>query len=228
MRLTRILQTVVCLTAAASAPAFGQFFTISSPTPQYLGNTSLLGIPVGASFASVSGAQSYSVSPTLIQFQVPGSWTVWGAPPDTESATPRVLATPINTTTVTWTLTPGVTTFGFEIEPANAGAVPTPLSYTITATYFNGATPLGTISRSLQYNAARVFAASSSTPITSVVITAPLAAGGFAMAQLRTGSTLIGGPDVTAIPALGLPELGALSLLLAGAGVLLARRQQAA
>jgi hypothetical protein len=229
MRLNWILQTALCAGVAAVAPAFAQPFTISSPTAQYTGNTTVVPISItGAPVPSLTGGgQTLTFSTNLNQFAVPGTWSAWGSPPDTEDANPRVLASAINQTALTITLSPAATTFGFEIEPANVGGFP-PTAYTITATYFNGATALGSISRAMTYNAARVFAFSSATPITSVQISSPFAAGGFALAQFRVGSVLIGGPvSVSAIPALGLPELSALGLLLAGAGTMLARRQSA-
>jgi hypothetical protein len=228
MRLNWILKTALCAGAAAVAPAFAQPFTISSPTAEYVGNTTVVPIAVtGAPVPSLTGGgQTLTFSTSLSQFAVPGTWSAWGTPPDTETATPLVLASAINQTALTITLSPAATTFGFEIEPANVGGFP-PVAYTITATFFNGASTLGVISRSMTYNGARVFALSSPTPITSVQISSPLAAGGFALAQFRVGSLLIGGPP-SAIPALGLPELSALGILLAGAGALLARRQNAA
>jgi len=87
---------------------------------------------------------------------------------------------------------------------------------------------LGTITRSLLDNGAAVEAASSSTPITSVVISTPGAAGGFALAQFRSGNTLLTpGGGVSSVPALGPVATGALALLLAAAGSLLARRRLA-
>jgi hypothetical protein len=233
MRLHPILQAVVCVAIAGAAPAFGQAFQISSPTPAYTGNTTLPAVSTGAGIVAVSGGgQTVTFSAPLTGSVVGsvGGWTVWGTPPDTETATPTVLATaffPV-VTSLTLTLSSPVTTFGLEIEPANATTFPTPTAHPITATFFNGATTLGTVTRSVTYNGARVFALSSSTPITSVQISAPAAAGGFAMGRFRFGNSLIGGPDPTAIPALGLPELSALALILAAAGALLARRQQAA
>jgi hypothetical protein len=227
MRLTWILQTALCAGVATLAPAFAQPFTISSPTAQYTGNTTVVPIAVtGVPVPSLtSGGQTLTFSTNLNQFTVPGSWSAWGLPPDTETANPLVLASAINQTAVTITLSPAARTFGFEIEPANVGGFP-PTAYTISATFFNGATPLGSISRALTYNGARVFALSSATPITSVQISSPLAAGGFALAQFRVGSVLIG-ESLSVIPTLGLPELSALGLLLAGAGAMLARRQMA-
>jgi hypothetical protein len=67
-----------------------------------------------------------------------------------------------------------------EIEPDSFG------SFSVSVDFMNGATTLGTVTRTVNGNAgALLFAATSTTPITSVVITTPLAANGFALAQLR-------------------------------------------
>jgi hypothetical protein len=207
-----------------AAPALAQPFTIPDPTPQYTSLTTLIPITTAhlASTTTLSGGgQTLTFSTSLTGFDVNTfGWTVWGAPPQTEGTPARVLATAINQTSLTITLSNPQNTFGFELEPANVG----PSSMTVS--FFNGATLLGTVTRSIPYNGARLMELSGTTPITSVQISAP-GSGGFAMAQFRFGNALIGGPGSTnAVPALGLPELGALGLLLAGAGALLARRQQ--
>jgi hypothetical protein len=146
-----------------------------------------------------------------------GGWATWNSPPNVESSTPKVLAITTGLTSFTITLSPAQPTFGIEIEPNN-GTQP------ITLTYLNGATTLGSISRTVVgTSGALLFAASSSTPITSVVLTIPSGASGFAMAQFRYGSTFLG--TITAVPAAGMPALSGLALALLAAGALLARRQ---
>jgi hypothetical protein len=224
MRLARLVLTIGL---AGCFPAFAQFFPISSPTAAYTTQTTLIPI-TGLDSSSVpslsGGGQTITFSTNLSVFTVPtGGWNAWAPPPDTESSTPRVLASGVNQTSLTMTLSTAVNTFGFEIEPANVGGVP-PVAFTISATFFSGATNLGTVTRSITNTGARLEAASSTTPITSVQITAPLAAGGFAMAQFRSGNVLIGAPTV---PAVGLPALGGLALLLAASASFLARRHTA-
>ncbi len=218
----------VWLAFVAVMPAYAQFYPISSPNPQYLSTTTLIALPSASGLASVTGGgQTLSFSTNLDGVAVGSGWSVWGAPPDTETATPSVLATGEAQTSLTINLGSPAATFGLEIEPSNTGAIPTPVSYALTATFYNGTTVLGTVSRSVTYNGARLLAASSTTPITSVQISAPAAAGGFAMAQFRFGSGVIGAPSLAAIPALGFPELAALALLLAATGAILAHRQRA-
>jgi hypothetical protein len=209
-----------------SSPAAAQFYTVLQPGPEYTSTTTLIPI-AAADFSSVSslssGAQSLTFSASMTAFTVqPGGWSAWGAPPATEGSSPRVLATEGEQTSFTITLGSPTATFGFEIEPANAGGPP-PTPFTITVTFLNGATTLGTVARPILYNGALLAAASSATPITSVRINAPAAAGGFALARFRFGSALIGG-SAPAIPALGPAWLAALGVLLAAGGTLLIRR----
>ena len=205
-------------------PAFAQFTQIATPTSQYTGGTTLLTIP-GANLSTTTtltnGTQTLTFSATVDVRQVPaGGWATWNSPPAVESATPKVLAITTGLTTFTITLGTPITLFGVEIEPNN-GTQP------ITATYFNGSTLLGTISRSVVgTSGALLFAGSSSTAITSVVITLPSGASGFAMAQFRYGTASTGPTSpVAAAPALGMPALGGLALALLALGSLLAQRQ---
>jgi hypothetical protein len=217
----RTLRTLLWIGIAAALPASAQFFTITSPTPQYTGNTTVIPV-VGANFSSTSslsaGGQTVSFSNPMLVLTVGAGWTAWGSPPNTESSTPRVVAN--EGPTVTITLSSPSRTFGFEIEPSNHTG-----PYAMTATFFNGLTALGAITLPLTDVTASVEAASSATPITSVVITTPSAAGGFALAQLRFGNLLLS--PITGVPALGPTSMGGLALLLAAAGSLLARRQLA-
>jgi hypothetical protein len=118
------------------------------------------------------------------------------------------------------TLGSPVNTVGFEIEPANSGGLPA-AAFPFTATFFNGTTPVGTVSRPVTFNSAALIAASSAAPITSVRITAPGSAGGFAIAELRSGNLAL---PAASVPAAGPVALGGLALLLAGTGFVLARR----
>lgn len=216
------------LAIVAAVPAYAQFYAVSSPTSQYVSNTTVISLPSGGGVSSIAGGgQTLSFSASLDGVAVGSGWTVWGIPPDTETATPAVLATTEAQTSLTINLATPATTFGFEIEPANMGAIPIPVSFTLAATFYNGTTALGSVSRTVTYNGARLIAASSATPITRVQISAPSTAGGFAMAQFRFGNTWLGAPLATAIPALGFPELGVLALLLAALGAILARPRTA-
>ena len=177
----------------------------------------------GASVASITnGIQTVSFSNNLDIHTVPTSgWATWGSPPNTESATPRVVGTYSALTSFTMTLSVPSYTVGFEIEPESFDS-PT---YSITATFRNGVTTLGSITRSVAGNAGALLAAASSgTPITSVVLTIPSGAQGFAIAQFRYGTT---NPFLT-VPVLSTTGVCGLGALLAAAGALLARKQQLA
>jgi hypothetical protein len=121
-------------------------------------------------------------------------------------------------TTVTLTLSVPTTTFGFEIEPNNGTQI-------ISAAFMNGGTTLGTITQSIVgTSGARLAAGTAGQPITSVVVTAPAGASGFAIAQLRYGSQST--PPPTAVPTLGTTASCGLGVLLAAAVAILARKQQ--
>ena len=109
----------------------------------------------------------------------PGTYPTWGSPPQTESATPRVLDGN-GAPTITFTLSQPVHTFGLEAQPEAFEIL------NITATFFNGATPIGSISRTvdglgdplaLEAGAGTQLFAATTTPdqvITSVVLTVDL------------------------------------------------------
>jgi hypothetical protein len=198
-------------------PAAAQFVTVSTPTSTYTGGTTVMSIP-GANLSTATtltdGIETLTFSNTVDVRTVPsGGWATWNSPPNVENATPKVLAITTGLTSFTITMSPALATFGIEIEPNN-GTQP------ITLTYFNGSTTLGSITRTVVgTSGALLFAASSSTPITSVTLTIPSAASGFAMAQFRYAL-----PVVT-VPTAGLPALSGLALALLACGSLLARRQ---
>jgi hypothetical protein len=206
----------VCVVAllAAAVPAAAQFTTVAQPNASYTGSTTLVPI-TGADLSTTSsvtgGTQTITFSSSLSVRTVPGGgWATWAAPPATESATPRVLYH--SGTSLTLTLSTPAYGFGFEIEP-NSG------THTITATYMNGATTLGTVTVTpVGSSGALLAAAYSSTPVTSVVISAPTASGGFAIAQLRYAAA--------PVPALGTYAMIALALLLMAGLVVMARRQR--
>lgn len=204
-----LLSRFVGLTLFA-VPAIAQLNTFSSPAPPYTTATTVITFsnPNGGSVSSISGGgQTVTFSTAVLAETVPGGgWATWGAPPNTESATPRVLAA-FGATSLTLTLSAPVSTFGFEVEPDAFASVP------ITATFMNGATVLGTVTRTINGNAGALLAAASdSTPITSVVITAPSGADGFAIAQVRSGATFISSAPVP--PTIVLAVLGLASLAL--------------
>jgi hypothetical protein len=230
VQLHRTLQTVLWLGFAGCIPAFGQFSAISTPASAYTGATTPISISAadGTALTSLTnGIETITFSTSFYARTVPSAyWGTWGSPPNTESSTPRVLANTGPITSVTLALSLPASTFGFEIEPTLDPVFP------ISVNYYNGSTLLGTVSRNVAGNAgALLMAASSGAQITSVVITlssdAAGDAAGFAMAQFRY-TKWTAPPPPSAVPTLSTGALGALSLLLAGAGVLLARGRRIA
>jgi len=217
----RSLRTLLWIGLAAALPASAQ--AILTPTAQYTGNTTVVPV-VGADFSSVTslsaGGKTITFAPSMLALTTGTTWNFWGAPPNTESSTPRVLASD-GGATVTLTLSSPVNTFGFELEPANVAGSP----FSMTVTFFNGATQVAQVTRTIAYNGALLMAFSLPTPITSAVVTAPPGAGGFAIAQIRFGNTFLFAPPPSTVPALGPAGLGTLGLMLAAAGSLLARRR---
>lgn len=160
----------------ALAPAARAGTVIPAPDPGYLANTTLVSFPdpdEALLSAITAGAQTITFSTLFRASTVGNNWATWGTPPHTESPTPRVLWSglddntffPITTSTLDFSLP--VALFGFELEPG-----PTD-QHTVTASFFNGATLLQSISRDLFGDSgARLFAYSASPgeSITSVVI----------------------------------------------------------
>ena len=215
---------------AACLPAFAAFTNIPLPLASYTGSTTLLSFPTPNCLSpftinSVSGAgQTVTFSTPLTVYQVGVGlnfcgWSNWGSPPATEGSTPVVAAT--TNLSLTLTLAAPSTTFGFEVTPTSSCPILSPCPYLITSTFYNGATVLGTIPLSIDGNSAALEAATSTVPITSVVVTAAAGSGGFAIARVRFT------PFFTTVPTLRTEVSGGLGLLLAAAGSLLARRQKA-
>ena len=186
MKLRYLVSAVIFAGSISTAIGQSQFFQICLPVPAYTNGTHLIPIlaPDFAPVASITdGTQTFTLSAGFTAQTVPaGGWATWNSPPFTESATPRVLADFGVPTTGTITLLVPSNTVGFEIEPNNFGTFP------VTATFFNGATVLGTVNLTITGNAGALLSAGSDTAlITSVVITLPAAAGGFGIAEPRYG-----------------------------------------
>lgn len=164
--------------------AWGQFVTFSQPTSLYTSTTTLVNTPGAAPDftlvpSATDGIRTFTFSPSLSARTVPGGgWLTWGSPPNTEGSTPRVL---FNTSVspLVITMDQPVAIFGVEIEPNLFG------TFLTTATFKNGATVVGTVSRNITGAAGALLAAASAcASFTSVEISAP-GAGGFAIARLR-------------------------------------------
>jgi hypothetical protein len=170
-RLTALVLFLLALTPATLGGT-----VILTPDAGYLATTSLVTFsdPDEALLSSVTaGPLNITFSNLFRASTVGNNWATWAAPPDTESATPRVLWSglddntffPITTSTLDFSL--NVSLFGFELQPG-----PTD-QHTVTASFFNGVTLLQSVSRDLLGDSgARLFAYSAGPgeSITSVVI----------------------------------------------------------
>lgn len=188
--------------------AKADFYAIAQPnnaisgsdTTPYTSGTTKISISAISDYNTVSSitdaTQTVSFSETLTKGQVPGGgWASWNNPTATESGTPAVLITDASTTLLTLNLQVPSTTFGIEIQPSNTSS--------ITASFYQGATLVGSIVQSVNgTSGALLFAATSySNPFTIVTIAAPGGAQGFAMAQFRyaTGATPVPEPASIAL-----------------------------
>ncbi len=182
---------------------------IPQPNAAYTSSTSLLPV-TGVELSNVNsltdGTLTATFSAPLQIATVPTNWLNWGTPPAVESATPRVLITPgVNATLLTITLSQGVTLFGLEAMPDAFGTAQ------ITENFYNGNTNIGSITLSPDGSVgALLFAASSTTLITSVDITA--VGTDFAIANLRYS--------------LATPEPATWMCMLAGLGVIASLRRR--
>lgn len=196
MMLTRTLGSAAILLAtvvALARPATAQFTPIAQPDAPYLAATTLFPVtdPDFSAVGSLSnGTVTSSFDVDLAALTVPTTWGSWDSPPDTESATPRVLWSN-GFTSVALTFSLPLSLFGFEAQPNTLALI------SMTATFFNGMAQVGQIMQNVDGNGgARLFAATSTTPFDSVVLSST---GDFAIAQLRAG-TPVDTPPPTQTP----------------------------
>jgi hypothetical protein len=212
MKLTHCLAAAI-FSIAVAGQLSAALVQIAQPNGAYTSSTNLL--PVSAAELSnvnslTDGTFTATFSEPLQVATVPTNWFNWGTPPTVESATPRVLITPGTTATLlTITFSQAVSVFGLEAMPDAFGTTQ------MTENFYNGATNIGSIVLSPDGSvSALLFAASSTTPITSVDITA--VGTDFAVANLRyslaTGATI--------------PEPGTWMGMMTGLGLLVALRRR--
>ena len=207
LRISGIVAATCLLYLLGPAAARADFLMIPEPLPGYLDATHKIPI-TGPDFNFVSsitdGIQTVSFSSALETRTVPGTWFIWGSPPETESSSPRVLWTGTSST-LTMDFTDPSTVFGFEAEP-NEFAVDS-----ITAQFFGSAGLEGTITRDVNgFGGALLFAAQSTDPFTSVVVTSNV---DFGIAEVRY-----------AVSGYAIPEPGTFLLVACGALYIVKRK----
>jgi len=156
--------------------------------------------------AVTDGFQTMSFSSAMAKAEVPLNWGSWGSPPDTESSTPAVL---FQTTTNSLTIQLSVpsTVFGLELEGNSLTVNPFQVSF------FQGATLVGTVTRSVNGNGGALLFAGSTTnqPFTSaVIVNTDGLSNGFALAQLRYSVAAVPEPASIAMMA---QAIGAVAFL---------------
>jgi uncharacterized repeat protein (TIGR01451 family) len=160
------------------------FTQIPQPDSAYTGGTTNLAGSIPADHTTLTslsdGTETITFSETMTAGTVPTTWATWNSPPNTESATPRVLSGDAGTSPVSLTLSIPANEFGFEMEPDFPG------TFTLEAKFLEGATVVGTVSQSVSgKGGALLFAGKTDQAFTSVQIIQPSGTFGFAIAQPR-------------------------------------------
>lgn len=190
------------------------FTPISSPDAAYLASTTYIDPSAISDFTNVTsitdGVVTVNFSTSMNKRTVSSSWATWSVAPDSQrlgTNDPLPVFYSNQVTAVTFTLSQPVSIFGFEAEPNPFGV------YAMTAQFYDAAgNLLGTISQNVNGSGgARLFAAQSSTPISSVGFSSSVdwAAGAFRYA-LPTGGPVI--PEPTTMALFGAGLLGFLPL----------------
>jgi hypothetical protein len=163
-----------------SAPAtdLAKCKKIKQPSGSYVSDTKLVDLSGIADFTPVDKVGKVSFSPTVEKRSVPSSWASWGAPPDTESATPNILYT-AGSTSLTVKIKGGAKTAGFEAEP-NPFDPPT---IPITGVFSKGGQDICTVTvDAAGQSGAKLLAVKSKKEFDTITVTSEF---DFAIAQVR-------------------------------------------
>jgi hypothetical protein len=203
MRFHSLLLAVIGMVSSLGV-ARANFIPIPQPDAAYLVATSVLPItdPDFTALSSLSdGVVSVTFSTDVVALTVPTTWATWGAPPNTESASPRVLWTQ-GDTALTLDFSRPVGIFGLELQPNTALVSP------VTADFYSFGNLVGTITLDVDgFGGAKLFAATTNPdPFTSIQLFSP---DDFALANIRVGGivpepglvTLLAGMSVSGLVA---------------------------
>ena len=177
---------------------------IPEPDAGYTASTTLL--PVTAPEGSVIGALSDGTLeidffsgglPELMQVDdVPDSWATWGAPPNTESGTPIVLASFDDDNEILFQFNQALSIFGMELEPDDTSA-----AHDIMATFLLAGTPQATLTLSVDGNGGALLFAAAGGSFDAVDVVSDV---DFAGAEFRYEAAAPVPEPSTAIPIAGL------------------------
>jgi hypothetical protein len=183
------LATLAVLAVLAAPPARADFITTSNPGDTipglgvYTSATTSLGYG-GDQFDIINGLSNSTFaanfSTPMQVLDVPDGWGSWSSPPFSESSTPRVFWTQ-GPSQLTITMSAPVQTFGFELQPDQAGL------FSFTATFFNGPDEIGSIVRDVSGDSGARLFAGTVTGTTPLITSVRISSGGqdFAIAQVR-------------------------------------------
>jgi hypothetical protein len=203
----RIPALTLAALAAASGWARGDFLVVPTPTAAYQATTSkvpIIGAQGTVDNAISDGTLTITLSaPTTVATVGPGVFG-WGNPPTVEATAPAVLFSQFQLSR-TLTFNQALSTFGVEMQSNNGTSFLNP-NFTLTATFFDGGTLVGTISQRLVApGGARLFAASTTTdPFTSVTLTSSSGSGGFNFGQVRYTVATVPEPSSLTLAILGI------------------------
>jgi hypothetical protein len=176
----------------AATPVNAAFTTYAQPDTAYLSEATekidISGLTNGMTFMSITdGYMTVGFDSSMEKTQVGVGWATWDSPPWTETATPHILFKSYEDS-VEWKLSKPTWVFGFELEPNNMNV------HKMTVKFYHDTTLVGSIVKAVDGNAgARLFAIKSlDDPINRVEISAPSAAHGFGVAQIRYSRIEIG------------------------------------